>query len=1255
MFSLLTQGLRSWKNSKSIAFLCIAALAIGIGSTTAIYTVIQAVLLNPLPYSHPDRYFFVFRAWHTNPDRLTEYSYPAAMETAERVRSTDAFGCVNTFGYGYNVSFQGQPLHVQGSQVSAPLLQSLGVNPAMGRWFNDGAREPNGTHVVVLSDSLWRRWGSDPQILGKGVTLNNEAYVVVGVTSPGFKFPEWEGENWLWVPLDEDENGKTNRGFEHLLCIAKLKAGVSAQVADADFKDIQAQLAREYPTPEEPDTTRLDPVLQRVVEDIRPVLLLLLGAAGVVLLITCANVASVLLTRSVARARETALRLSLGASGWQLGWQYFAEGLVVAVAGGVAGAAGSYALVRAAVALAADDIPRADQIHLNGQALAFALGTAILCAVLCSLAPLWQARRAELNEVLSDGSRSSAGARSRGFLRILVVTEIALAFGLVAAGAVFLQQLGNLYRTRLGFDPDHLLAVSMAAPGKYSDQALEAYQSRLAESIRALPGVESAGFAYSLPLTGVSSADGIWIDGDPRPDFTKTASIGQNFVSTGYFETMRIPLLAGRYFTAGDKDEGEKGISPLILNQAAARRFFGARNPLDVTVHTTSLDRRLLRIVGVVGDYRNTRLGQTPRPEIYYANRELPFPQMQWAIRSPLDSAVLIRQVRQAVAGVDSEQPIFGERTMSEVITGSIGRERLQSLMVSFFAASALLLALLGIYGVVSYSVRQRTTEIGTRLALGATARDVIGMVVGDGMKMAAAGVALGLIAVLALAREAASFDLGVQASSLTPFLIATALTVTLTALACLVPGWHAATLSPLIAIRNEPDSMWQRARSEYRRLAATVAELVSQPEERPGEIELLSTIADVSRRAESFSEAIQLALAALRENMGTEFAVLLTAAAAGEAYRCTGASPETMRGANSEWTLPFDALLLNRLRYYSAALPLTSGDLETWSRWAAEQSPGHLAEMQMLQRMGAALAAPVASKSEMVGVLLLGPPVNRPPYSSSERRVLRGVGAQFALLVENARLTGRIVEQERLRRELALATEVQKRLFPEKLPQTAAIHCAGVCLPARGVGGDYYDFLDLGGGETGIALADVAGKGIAAALIMSVVQASLRSLAETNSGSLADLAARMNRLLHRSTGPNSYATFFYAQFDEAERKLRYVNAGHNPPFLLRRDGSIEELADGGAIIGMFPSLRYEEAAVELHSGDVLLAFSDGVPEAHDPAEEEFGEDRLKELLRGTVHLPVSEMSSRIMDGLQAWMADAEQYDDLTFIVVKVQ
>jgi sigma-B regulation protein RsbU (phosphoserine phosphatase) len=305
---------------------------------------------------------------------------------------------------------------------------------------------------------------------------------------------------------------------------------------------------------------------------------------------------------------------------------------------------------------------------------------------------------------------------------------------------------------------------------------------------------------------------------------------------------------------------------------------------------------------------------------------------------------------------------------------------------------------------------------------------------------------------------------------------------------------------------------------------------------------------------------------------------------------------------------------------------------------------------------MRAGLAAPVVSKTDQLGLLLLGPRIDGADYTAGEMRAVYRAGAHFALLVTNCRLAERVVEQEKLRRELQVASEVQKRLFPEKLPETAVIHCAGMCLPARGVGGDYYDFIDLGNRHMGIALADVAGKGIAAALVMSVVQASLRSLAESTGASLADLASKMNRLLYRSTGPNSYATFFYAQFDEQRRQLRYVNAGHNPPYLLHGSSAeLEELSVGGTIIGMFPVARYEEAMVELQPGDVLMAFTDGVSEAHDPAEDEFGDDRLKDLLRGSAHLPVNEMAAKILDELKKWMRDAPQFDDLTFILMQVR
>ena len=354
----------------------------------------------------------------------------------------------------------------------------------------------------------------------------------------------------------------------------------------------------------------------------------------------------------------------------------------------------------------------------------------------------------------------------------------------------------------------------------------------------------------------------------------------------------------------------------------------------------------------------------------------------------------------------------------------------------------------------------------------------------------------------------------------------------------------------------------------------------------------------------------------------------------------------------------------MNRLRFYGSPLSFTSADLETSLRWANEQKPQHINELELWQAIGLRLAAPLRTKHDLIGLLLFGEREGHAPYTSSERNLLAACAEQFALTMENARLNERVLEQEKVRRDIALATEVQKRLLPESAPQTAATSLGAYTLAARNVGGDYYDFLQVGDHSVGIALADVAGKGIAAALVMAVVQASLRIIADEGNVSLPELAAKMNRFLHRSTGFNSYATFFYAQLDEDKRQLRYVNAGHNPPYLVRalppspreNDSSapIEELATGGMIIGMFPVANYEESVIDLRPGDLLMAFTDGVTEALNPAEEEFGDERLKELIRRVARLPVTEITATISQELRDWISTAPQHDDLTFVVMKV-
>jgi putative ABC transport system permease protein len=1261
MLTFLLHGWRSWKSAKPIAFLAVFALALGIGSATAIYTVVQTVLLKPFSYKNPDQLYTVFGSWRAlGLDWYASLSYQDYLDYSARQTTASAFGCFS--GGSYNVVYRNDALHVSGIQLSTAIPPAIGINPRIGRWFLDERHEPAGLHAAVLSDSLWKRLGASEFIVGQLLTVNGKQYTITGVMPAWFRLPPDESHAALWVPLDPDEEQKNNRGYNFLQCVAFKRPGVTEAQLRADMTKIAQSLSREHPN-EAFDTARVDRLADMVVREIRPTLLLLLGAAATLLLITCANVGGLLVARSVTRARETALRVAIGAARWQLALQYFAEGLIVSLSGAVLGALLSYSLIRLVIATASEVVPRADEVSIDGGAVGFAFAVAILCGILFSLAPLWQAARIAPNEVLSDGVRASASARSRHLLRVLVVAEIALAFGLLSVGVILFAQLNGLYHTNPGFDVQGLYTASILVPNSrfQTDETRIQIDAKLLRAVRSAPGVESAGFTSLMPLMGWGNNTEIHVEGGAQITKGKPVFVEDRFISPGFFHAMRIPILEGRDFDETDVARKPPDAMSLIINQTAAKMFWRNRDPVGTSVTVDAWDKARWRVIGVVGDTYNAGLAREKRPELYINYLQSSMQRLVWAIRSNLDQGTLDRELSTAVKAADPALPIYNLESMHEVLDASLSQQRLASYMVSFFSLSALLLALLGVYGVVSYSVRQRTTEIGTRMAIGATTQDLLRLVVGDGVKMAAAGIVIGLIAVFVLSHFLADSILNIKINDPAAFLYATLFVITLTMLACFFPAWRATLVSPLIAIRNEPGSMWQHTRFGLWRTAERLSGLISRVTEdysETGESEALAEITEAARHANSFPEALRAALARLKDQIRAESLALLVQKRPGQPYRCTAVVPDACVDG---WILPADALIASRLHNYAGALPITKGDLDATDRWAGAESP----ETQLLREMGATLVVRAAVKREISGLLFAGRPVGRNAYSTFEKRLVRAVASQLALMIENGRLTDRIVDQERLRRELLLATEVQKRLFPENPPHTASLELAGVCVPARGVGGDYYDFIDLGQHRLGIALADVAGKGIAAALIMSIVQASLRSLAGSDGASLAVLASKMNRLLHRSTGSSSYATFFYAEVDETARKLRYVNAGHNPPYIFHSklpsmvrfvasDAGIEELPAGGTIIGMFAQSTYEEAVIDLSPGDILMVFTDGVPEALNPKDEEFGEDRLKQMLRRYAHLPVNEMASRILQELKSWISDAAQYDDLTFILMKV-
>jgi putative ABC transport system permease protein len=1200
------------------------ALAVGIGSVTSICTVVNAVMLKPLPYRDGDRFVTVFSGDLNDPEHYGSVTVQDAQAYQERNRVFDAIGWFRDSGK--NLMYAGAPLHVDGVMLTRPLALELGVNPVLGHWFDD-------EHGVMISNSLWRQLGSDPGIIGKPIALDGQDYVISGVMPPAFHFPvagiASAGNSDVWMPLNPNENSG-NAYFIY----ARRKPAVSFTAATDDVLRIARELATEQPASHPAYTAKVFDLRETVVRDVRPTLLLLMGAAGLLFLIACANASGLLLARAVVRTRETAVRVALGAGRGQLAAGYFAEGLVVSLAGAVGGVLLSHTMTPAIVLLAANYLPHSEEIEIDWTVLLFAAGAALFASGLASLAPLWQAMRTMPADALSEGVKASASARSRRISELLAVAEIGLAFALLTVSAALILHLRELARIAPGFDSERLLSFVISIPGRIAQDGklYVPLENRLVDQLRAIPGVERAALASQLPLKGCCMGTRVYPEGRPAdPAIPQRTSLMA--VTPAYFETMKIPLRAGRYLAESDRVQD---LIWVVVDQAAAKRYWGEQNPVGSygRFNTPGGDR--FQVIGVVGDVKNDGLSAPTVPNFYILAAVYPVESINVVVRSTRDPASLMEDVRRVIHGIDAEQPITEVATMGEVIGDTMSLERAGSYLTSFFAASALLLAMLGAYSVVAYAVRQRTVEIGTRMAIGATTTDVLGLVISGGARLAVYGIALGGAGSIgAIYYLSKTVNLG--AIGALPFVYAVAIISVVAMAASILPAWRASLVSPLVAIRNEPESAWQAAHSGVRRM---LRDLGTPDADAPVSIEaVVGGFADAIRSAVSFPEAMKSALNVLQERTGARWITLL------ENGR------DVLRGGLE---LPARGYVWSRTRGYPHPLEFSEGDLNACLQWAREFEPRYIAEIETLRKAGVRLAVPLRIKNEIVGMLLAGAATGSPAYNASRKQAFATAADVFALLIENARLTDRALKQQKLEQDIALAAEVQKKLLPPEAPQSSAVELAAFTVAARTVGGDYYDFLHLESGHIGIAIADVSGKGVSAALLMSVVQASLRAIASEGQVALGDLASRINRFLYRSTGANKYATFFYAEVAGNGRSLRFVNAGHNPPYLVSRDGVVE-LTASGPPLGLFAEMRYEESALALNPGDVLVAFTDGVPEALNERDEEFGEERLKDLLRSAIVESASAISEKIARSMRDWAGTAEQFDDLTVVVLRVQ
>jgi predicted permease len=804
----LRYGLRTLARKPGFTIVAIIALALGIGANTAIFSVVNSVLLRPLAYHDPAALVVIN---HDYPKINLKASVSAIGYTHYRdnVKSFETVAAVT--GGGFNLTGGGDPEQVNGSMVTHNFFSALGARSLLGRVFLPEEDQPGKNKVVMLSHAFWqRRFGGDPGIVNKTITINDESYMVVGVMPPSFQFGRELGRVVdLWTPIaftreQLDYNRLTN---ENLFVFARLKPGVEIGQAQAEMDAIAANLRQQYM----PGADRsnwgltLQSFNELVVGDIRQALWILMGIVGLVLLIACANVANLLLARAADRQKEMAIRTALGAGRRRVIRQLLTESALLAVIGGVLGLALAWFGIGALVKVNQVQIPRVNEIGVDWRALAFTLGVSLLTGVVFGLVPALQSSKADLHETLKEGGRTGTGG-SRAWIRnTLVVLEMALALVVLISAGLLIRSFWRLQQVNPGFAPQNTLAMSLSLPAtKYKEPAQRAnFYKEALQRIRALPGVQSAGAVSNLPLSGDNSSGSFRIEGREVPQGQSLPHGDRWAASDNYFSTMKIPIVRGRFFD--DRDTMES-LPVAIIDEAMARKYWPDEDPLGkrISFQVVNGNRVWREIVGIVGHVRHRGLEGESRVQYYMPHSQTQNAFMSLVVRANVDPTSLTGAVRGAISGLDKDMPVFRVKTMDQFVSDSMAQRRFAMTLLGIFAAVAMALACVGLYGVLSYSITQRLHEIGIRMALGARAADVLWLVVGQGMLLALAGVALGGVAAFLLTRLMANLLFGVTASDpLTFATIAMALTV-VALTACLAPAFRATKVDPIVALRYE-------------------------------------------------------------------------------------------------------------------------------------------------------------------------------------------------------------------------------------------------------------------------------------------------------------------------------------------------------------------------------------------------------------------------------------------------------------------
>ena len=808
----LRYSLRRLAKSPAFTAIVVLTLALGIGANTAIFSAVNAVLLRPLPYHDPHRLVTIEHLYPSLDGMEAPVSVPGFLDYEKKGRSFESMA-VQT-GWQANLTGVGEPVRMQGQRVTGRFFPTLEVPALLGRTLQPGEDAPGRDRVAVISYEAWQRiFGADPAIVGRSLALNGESYEVVGVMPSGFRdFFNRTAEIWAPLVFRPEQMTDENRTSEFLNLTARMKPGVTVAQAQGEMRTLAEQLKRDYPDSYPPSWSLLVTGLSlQATGDVRPALLVLLGAVGFVLLIACANVANLLLARAAARSKEIAVRTALGATREWLLKQLLTESVLVSLAGGAVGLLMAYLGVRAMVAMDIGNLPRADEIGIDGTVMVFTLVVSLVAGVLFGLAPALHTATPNLHGALKEGGRGSTADRgSHALRRSLVVTEVALALTLLTGAGLLLKSFARLQGVDPGFEPSSLMTLNLSLPPtKYpSDTAQAAFFDQALAAIERVPGVTGVGATTVMPFGGSWSTGSFDIEGYQPPENQPGPWGDIRIVSPRFFETLRIPLLRGRYLSDEDRD-GSRLVA--VIDQEFVRRYWPENDPIgkrftfgppDGVTDTTQ--NEWIEIVGVVGHTAHEGLDADPRIQLYLPYRQVTQPFMALAVRTTGSPDRYVNLVRDAIRSVDADQPISGVSNMDEMLSRSVGQRRLSMVLLSIFSGIALVLASIGIYGVMSYSVTQRSRELGVRLALGADRGDVLRLVLRQGMGLALLGIGIGLAAALALTRLIESQLYGVAATDPLTFLLVAGVLAATALLANLIPALRATRMDPAVVLREE-------------------------------------------------------------------------------------------------------------------------------------------------------------------------------------------------------------------------------------------------------------------------------------------------------------------------------------------------------------------------------------------------------------------------------------------------------------------